>query len=435
MLRRSLTVRARWGLMCAALVTASGAVVLALMLVMTDRLLHDAAPRALATQPPIAPGGPRPPSADIQRRNNQQRLDAGHDVTTDVIREVRLIGFITLGGLALVSVGVGWVVAGRMIRPLHRITAAAAMVSGARLGDRIDLDGPDDELKAMADTFDAMLDRLDVAFAAQRTFVADASHELRTPLAVMRTGVEVALDNPDADVEELRGVLQLNVAMLERTSDLVDRLLALSRAETLVNVVDHDLAESVRAAVSGGATASLHHPVELQLDEALVRGDPILLDRLATNLFDNASTHNVPDGRIWLTTLTSGDRATLIVENDGALVDAADVDRLFERFIRANPTAPGSGVGLAVVAGITRTHGGVITASARPQGGLRIEISLPSSGQRPSTEPVLHPDDLASRASPITSTSRAGEQQEATDHQRYGGDEEAEDVGTSPRQR
>jgi len=373
----------RWALTCAALVTASGAVVLVLMLVMTQRLLRDGArdmlpPRPAAAQPAPGAAGGSPAQREAQRRVNQDQLDAGHTVTTHVIRQVRLIGLAALGGLALASVGIGWVVAGRMIRPLHRITAAAAAVSGARLGDRIDLDGPADELKEMADTFDAMLDRLDVSFAAQRTFVADASHELRTPLSVMRTVGEVALDNPEADVEELRAALGSNIEMLERTSDLVDRLLALSRADTLVAITDHDLSDSVLVSLATRASMGIDDAgVVLDLASAPVRGDPLLLDRLVANLLDNAATHNRVGGQIWITTSNDGASSRIVVENDGPAVEPDVVDRLFERFTRENHSATGTGVGLAIVAAVSRTHGGAITAQARPTGGLRVEISLP----------------------------------------------------------
>lgn len=385
----SLTIRTRWALVCAGLVTASGAIVLALILVMTDHLLADAAPRALGGPPapavtPGPDGRPGPPSDGVppsgRRPIEQERLDRGREVTTEVIREVRVAGFVTLGALAMLSVGIGWIVAGRMLRPIHRVTDAARAVSGSRLGERIGSGGPPDELTELSDTFDAMLDRLDRAFAAQQTFVSDASHELRTPLAVMRTGLEVTLDDPSASIPELRSALAANVGVLERMSDLVDRLLALSRADTLASVSEVDLADTageaasvVQAEVSVQARLSVH----TELRPAPVRGDPVLLERLVVNLVDNAVLHNRHGGSVWITTGIREQSAELRVENDGAVIDPTEVDGLFERFVRTDPTVEGTGIGLAVVAAIVATHGGEIRATARSEGGLRLVVSLP----------------------------------------------------------
>ena len=390
-MRRSLTIRTRWALVCAALVTVSGAIVLVLMLVMTDRLLREGARTSLGAPPPtLAPGAlPRsaPPAGapGTPGPAEQQRLDAGHDVTIGVIRDVRAIGLITLGGLAVVSVGVGWFVAGRMLRPVHRITAAAQEVSGARLGDRIAMDGPDDELRRLADTFDAMLDRLDVAFSAQSSFVADASHELRTPLTVMRAEVEVALDHSDADTEELAEALRHTLERLESTSDLIDRMLRLARADTLARVDPCDLGDAARRAIDAarmGVTPTVGAAATHEsLEPAPVRGDPVLLDRLAGNLVENAVRHNRVDGELWVRTGALGSDSVLVVENDGPMVDDGEIPRLFERFHRRDETTPaGIGLGLAIVAAITRTHGGTVDVAARPTGGLRVEVRLPSSG-------------------------------------------------------
>lgn len=364
-MKRSLTIRTRWALVCAALVTVSGAIVLAVMLVMTDRLLRDGARDALG-------GGPGPIA--------QERLDAGHEVTTGVIRDVRAIGLITLGGLAVASIGVGWVVAGRMLRPVHRITAAAQEVSGARLGGRIAMDGPDDELRRLAGTFDAMLDRLDSAFSAQTSFVADASHELRTPLTVMRAEVEVALDHPEADTEELREALRHTLDRLESTSDLVDRMLRLARADTLARVDPYDLGDAARHAIDARPVAAVGAgPTNESLEPAPVRGDPVLLDRLAGNLVDNAVNHNRDGGQLWVRSCSSGPDSVLVVENDGPVLDDDEIPRLFERFHRRDDANPdGTGLGLAIVAAIARTHGGTVDARARPTGGLRVEVRLPA---------------------------------------------------------
>jgi signal transduction histidine kinase len=251
-------------------------------------------------------------------------------------------------------------------------------VSGARLGERIALDGPDDELRRLADTFDDMLDRLDVAFASQRTFVADASHELRTPLAVMRAEIEVALDDPNADPEELRTSLRTVLATVEDTTALVDRLLHLSRADTLAVVERHDLAASARTAVERIPATGAADPVA-HLVEAPVRGDPVLLDRLAGNLVENAARHNIPGGGVSVRTGVDGGDAVLTVENDGPCIAPDEVPDLFSRFRRRDESRPtgGAGLGLAIVAAIARTHGGTVAAEPRAGGGLRVEVRLP----------------------------------------------------------
>jgi signal transduction histidine kinase len=312
-------------------------------------------------------------------------LDAGHAVTEGVISDVRRVDLITMGVLTLVSVGVGWLVAGRMLRPIDRITETAQAVSGARLGERIALDGPDDELRRLATTFDAMLDRLDVAFGAQREFVADASHELRTPLAVMRAEVEVALDDPDADPAALRDSLRTTLGTLEDTSALVDRLLHLSRADTLASIELHDLAGSARKAIDGArVVAGGEQTTHVDLAAASVRGDGVLLDRLAGNLVENAVRHNRADGAVWISTGTDAGASVLTVENDGPIVAADEVAGLFARFQRRRETqaagTSGSGLGLAIVAAVARTHGGTVEATPREAGGLRVQVRLPHAG-------------------------------------------------------
>jgi signal transduction histidine kinase len=269
-----------------------------------------------------------------------------------------------------------------MLRPLDQITATAEAVSGARLGERIGLAGPDDELGRLAATFDAMLDRLDTAFDAQRAFVADASHELRTPLAVMRAEVEVALDDPEADPIALRQSLRATLATLEETSALVDRLLHLSRADTLATIEVHDLAGSAAKAVDGARVAIGPRPeAHAALDPAAVRGDAVLLDRMAGNLVENAVRHNRPGGSVWVRTGIDGEASVLTVENDGPAVAADEVAGLFARFQRRRETmvagTAGSGLGLAIVAAVARTHGGTVTATPREAGGLRVEVRLP----------------------------------------------------------
>ena len=378
--RRGLTLRARWALWCAALVTLAGTVAVLTALSITSWLLrrrNDAAMRPIRPAGGAAVGGPL-----------RDPMQLGGQVADSVIRDVRVIGLVTVAALALLALVVAWFVAGRMVKPIKAVTRAAADVSGARLGARIDYDGPNDELHELADTFDAMLGRLDVAFAAQRAFVADASHELRTPLSVMRAEIDVALDDPNADADSLREAMIVTSAALDRSTLLIQSLLALSRSETLVNVADHDLAASVERSLAVHPTDQ--RTIERQLSPGVTRGDPVLLDRLVDNVIDNAVRYSPPTGTIAVRTATDGDVVTVSVDNDGDSLDADEIAANFQRFVRRSRSNssdlrhPGAGVGLAVVATIVRTHGGQIAAVPRPAGGLSITITLPAWRPTPS---------------------------------------------------
>src|SRR5690606_15704271 len=248
-----------------------------------------------------------------------------------------------LGLLVISAAGVvgAALVAGRALRPLHQVTATAQRLSEETLDQRIRYSGADDEVAELAATFDAMLDRLGEAFEAQKRFVANASHELRTPLAVMRTEVDVTLDDPEADIEEYRRMARVVRDASERANGLVEALLVLARSEAqsgrrLVRKEETDLVNGVSAALSALSKEMRRLSLEVttQLDPAPVVGDPSLLDRLAGNLIENAVRYNHLHGRIWVRTGTEGDRAYLVVGNTGFEVDQADVPGLFEPFRR-----------------------------------------------------------------------------------------------------
>lgn len=388
MKRRSLTLRWRWALWCAGLVTATGVIAVVVLLAVTSRMLRERNAEANGLDPErpqsqqIPPGGgPRPfggppPGQGVGPSDQLQR---GGEVANRTIRDARTIGIAMVGGFAVLSLGVGWFVAGRMVRPLHEITKVADEVAGGRFGQRIELDGPRDELKAMADTFDTMLDRLDTAFGAQREFVADASHELRTPLTVMRAEIDVALDDPEADAEALRDAMAATSVALARTTRLVESLLALSRSEVLVHVEDHDLRGSVERAVAVHPTG--RSPLLIDLAPAPVRGDTVLLDRVVDNLVENAVRYTPDGGTIDITTGSLGTDSFVRVANDGPVFDQSEVTALFERFHRHDGrrnTHGGAGLGLAIVESSVRTHGGTVTATPRPAGGIEIEVRLPA---------------------------------------------------------
>jgi signal transduction histidine kinase len=297
---------------------------------------------------------------------------------------------IAVAGIALLAVAVGWALAGRVLAPLRRMTATARRVSEERLDERIALAGPRDELRELADTLDAMLDRLQAAVDEQRRFVANASHELRSPLTVIRTEADVTLADPDADVAQLRRMGEVVLEATDRTEALLDGLLVLARSQHPVRrdrVVD--LAALVRRAAGQVAAEASARDVELRVhaEPALVRGDEPLLERLVANLAENAVRHNRAGGVAELRTGTgdgaagSSPVAVVRVVNTGAPIPPEALARLaqpFERLDRAVRT-PGSGLGLSIVRAVAEAHGGRLELRARAEGGLDAEARLPAA--------------------------------------------------------
>jgi len=291
---------------------------------------------------------------------------------------------LALGLMALGSLGLGWVVAGRVLRPVQRITATAKRLSEHTLHQRIALQGPDDELKELADTIDQMLGRLDAAFDSQRRFAANASHELRTPLAISRTEVDVALADPHTSPEELRAMAERVRDATERSERLIEGLLTLARSQQDLRLREPaDLAELAAAALEHGrhqdGAAGLH--VVTQLGHAPVAGDPALLDRMVANLVENAVRHNQPDGWLQVATYTSGGRAFVEVANGGPDIPTDQADALFEPFRRLDgrvaSATRGAGLGLSIVRSVAHAHGGHAHARALPDGGLEVTVRLP----------------------------------------------------------
>lgn len=375
-MRRHLSLRMRWALWCALVVTVSGVVVVVITLELTRDLLGTRTQEELVEQgfdgPPGRPAdAPRPPPGE----GPPPGLEVGARIADSVFEDVRWVGVGVAAGLAVVSLGIGWVVAGRMVRPLAEITELAGEVSGARLGDRIDVDGPHDELRELSETFNAMLDRLDAAFDAQRAFSAEASHELRTPLAVLRAEIDVALDDPDATPEELRATLDGLRDSVDDMTRLVAALLALSRADALSRVERHDLAMSFRDALDRFPCDGRR--VVTSLDAAPVRGDRLLLDRLAANLVENADRYTPVDGTIEVRTGVEHGRSVAVVGNDGPAFDDEMIERALARFDRptgTDRTAAGSGLGLSIVAAIVRSHGADLDVRPRDGGGLTVAV-------------------------------------------------------------
>jgi signal transduction histidine kinase len=293
---------------------------------------------------------------------------------------------IALGLMALASVGLGWLVAGRVLRPLQAITATARRLEGSTLHERINLQGPEDELKELADTFDQMLARLDTAFETQRRFVANASHELRTPLAITRTEVDVALADRDASPAELRAMAERVREASERSERLIEGLLTLARSERQLRArepVDLSLAAADALSVAHPEAERLGLRVSSVLGGAPVAGDRALLERLVANLVENAVRHNVAGGWLEVDTGLAGGRAVARVANGGRPIPPEQVAGLFEPFRRLGGDRTGSdrgaGLGLSIVRSVAAAHGGTASASALPGGGLEVTVEVPAA--------------------------------------------------------
>ncbi|MEU6672673.1 HAMP domain-containing sensor histidine kinase [Streptomyces sp. NPDC046853] len=307
---------------------------------------------------------------------NEQRQDALDNLLSRSL--------LALLGLAVIAFAFGYAMAGRVLSPLGRITRTARRVAGTDLSRRIELDGPDDELKELSDTFDEMLDRLERAFTAQQRFVGNASHELRTPLAINRTLLEVQLSDPGAP-PELHQLGKTLLATNERSEQLVEGLLLLARSDNqIVERKPVDLAEVADRAVDQVRSEADAKGVEIRSETgaAVVQGNGVLLERIALNLVQNAVRYNVPDeGWVEVTTEAQHGQAVLVVSNTGPVVPAYEIDNLFEPFRRLRTERTGSdkgvGLGLSIARSVARAHGGRIIAEPREGGGLVMRVTLP----------------------------------------------------------
>ncbi|HZB59019.1 MAG TPA: HAMP domain-containing sensor histidine kinase [Actinomycetota bacterium] len=331
-------------------------------------------------------------------------------VNSQTLTKLRNYSFGALGVLFVASLGVGWVVAGRVLRPIGRITAVARDIQATDLSRRIELPGPEDELKQLADTFDAMLARLDAAFAAQRQFTADASHELRNPLAIIRTNVDVALTDPHADPDDLRHTITVVKRASDRMARLVDDLLALARRQE--PTLEHepvDLGVAVTEASDDFVVPAAAR--NIVLDRAIapgvvVTGDRDALKRAVANLLDNAVRLAPAGSRIRLATGSEGDRAWIAVADEGPGIAPEDQPHVFDRFWRADKARSradgGTGLGLAIVRQIAQSHGGSIRLQSKVGVGSSFVIWLPVT--TPSAEAPTQPPGAVTPAPVPTPT-------------------------------
>ncbi|HLW96968.1 MAG TPA: HAMP domain-containing sensor histidine kinase [Solirubrobacteraceae bacterium] len=303
------------------------------------------------------------------------------------------IGYaVALAAMALVSGVLGWLVAGRVLAPLRTITATAERISGTNLSERLAMTGPRDELRLLADTIDRLLERLEVAFDAERRFVANASHELRTPLAMMRTTLDVAIAKPGGVPEQTRALDSELRLDLDQADGLLESFLTLARAQN-GHLDEHNrvaLEPIVTAALTArdGEIAAKELTTETHLAAVAVAGSATLLTRMVENVIDNAVRHTQPGGSIELTLAAlHSDQARLIVDSSGPMLEESAVAQLAQPFKRLHQDRVGShnghGLGLSIVAAVAAAHDGSLDLYARAEGGLRVQITLPAAIPQP----------------------------------------------------
>ncbi|MEU5155477.1 ATP-binding protein [Glycomyces sp. NPDC021274] len=386
--RIRLTLRARLTLVYGGLFLAGGA----LLLVLTYSLVEQGIPDEGTIVRGFDSSGeeiPLPESDQSLTEAQHLRLIATNEVWAEALDAIRNQGPQALLLVSLGTIAIGWLVAGRMLRPLQRVTDTAAQIAESPAADRglhqrIKVSGPRDELRELSETFNRMLERLDQSFDGQRTFISNASHELRTPLTVTRALLEVAVHRPDAS-EEVRLLGGTLLEVNARHERLIEGLLLLMRSDRELaerSYVDlSDVAEYVVAQTPAGGVA-----VSADCEEAPTLGESVLLERLAQNLVENAIRYNVPeDGWVRVSTRREGASAVLEVVNSGPVVPVFEVEGLFEPFRRLGTerlatASKGAGLGLSIVRAVAKAHGGEVTAAARAEGGLAVTVRLPVAG-------------------------------------------------------
>lgn len=382
----------------AAVFLACGAAVVAYTYVLYG-LLDTRAPEPVVGT--VAAKGHKIPAAAIQHGQATIRVAGLGQIGIDR-QHLLIVSGIALAVIAVAAAAIGWFIAGRVLRPLRTITAAARRISASSLHERLALFGPDDELKELSDTLDNLFARLEASFDAQRRFAANASHELRTPLTRERTLLQVTLADPASTTSTWEAVSRKLLASNSEQERLIEALLTLATSEAGVGEREPvDLAAAASAALAAARPAidrlGLH--VQTAIAAATLDGDPLLVQHLATNLIDNAVRHNIPGGDIQISSKASDDGVVLSVTNSGQDIPAAEVDRLFQPFQRLGPRPSsrdghGHGLGLSIVGAIATAHCATITAQPRPGGGLAIDVTFPP---RTPPQPIQPHRDPAAR--------------------------------------
>jgi len=390
------TIRLRLAVLYGGLFFISGAAVLALTYAGVShthqaytRIVHEHAVRPVGPEggleggPEVSEAVPGPTGSIAVLDPNQRNAD---------LRVLAFVSVVALAIMAVISIALGWWIAGRVLRPLRTITTAARDISATNLHRRLALDGPDDEFKELGDTFDGLLGRLEQSFQSQRQFVANASHELRTPLARLKTLVQVALADPNASLESLRAAHERVLASEEQLERLIEALLSLASSERALDRREPvDLTAVTEQALAARRPEIERHGLRLNatLDPAGVEGNSQLVVRLVANLVDNAIAHNMAGGRIDVTTATEAGQAVLSVANDGPVIGPDELDRLQQPFQRLGTArtnqGDGHGLGLSIVHAIATAHGATVSTRAQPDGGLDVEVRFAAQSPRTAT--------------------------------------------------
>ena len=371
---RRLTIRARLTLTYAGLVTGSGAVLIALVYLYMRRF------EVPVSEAPVV--GTNESDGSIYLRVT---------LLSEFLNTMLGISLGALVLLALLSGAVGWVVAGRMLAPLSTMNEAAKQAASGDLSRRLALAGPHDEIRDLADTYDHMLDSLESSLATYRRFAANASHELRTPLATAQTMIDVTLVDPGASADQLRSLVERLRETNRANVETVDALLDLAEAQSGdIYREEVDLGEVMATVLAQLAPEAAEREVTLPAapgDIVVVEGDPVLLRQAVSNLLRNAVRHNVAGGGVELGLARAGDRARLLLSNDGPLVPAEHLTALREPFVRGagrgRTRGDGHGLGLAIVSAVADAHDGVLELSANPSGGLSVVLDLPARSGEP----------------------------------------------------
>lgn len=403
------TVRLRLTLLYGGMFVASGAVLLAVTNLLVRRATNfvfvqssdGSGTTGIITGSTGAGAIPAPPPQGVgnpgfsSQHEAQQVLTQVSQRHSVAMHTLLVQSLVTLAIMSLISIWLGWLVAGRALRPLRLMTATAREISSSNLHERLALSGPDDELKELGDTFDALIARLERSFESQRQFVANASHELRTPLTLQHALLEAALLDPNATLQGWRSTGERALAASQEQERLIAALLTLARGDRGLSRREPFDLSVVTALVLSGRQADFDERglrLAANLEVAPSMGDPMLAERLVANLIDNALRHNVADGRADVVTDVRNGHAVFSVRNSGPLVQASEVDRLFEPFQRADGERTshdrGLGLGLSIVQAIATAHGATITAQPLPAGGLSVVVRFPLAATRPGRKPV-----------------------------------------------